>query len=123
MNATGQINDAGQSSKLRRGYPWETLQTTAENRIIAAMSRRSQTAVLERLLAPISRGLNAEAARKLVSLKADAKTQARIDELASKCNEGELTVSERSEYEQYVTAGNLIAILKAKAQLLLADKS
>ncbi len=78
---------------------------------------------MERLLAPVSRSLNVEASRKLVRLKADAKTQARVDKLARKCNEGELTPQERAEYERYVAAGNLIAILQAKARLLLAKKS
>jgi hypothetical protein len=91
------------------------------NQII--MSRRNGSAVLERLLGPVSRSLNIEAARKLIRLKADAKTQARVDELARKCNEGELTPRERAEYERYVTAGNLIAILQAEARLLLAKKS
>jgi hypothetical protein len=77
---------------------------------------------LERLLEPVSRSLNVEAARKLVRLKADARTQARVDELARKCNEGELTPKERAEYERYVTAGNLVAILQAKARLLLSKK-
>jgi hypothetical protein len=87
------------------------------------MSRGNGSAVLERLLAPVSRSLNVEAARKLVRLKADAKTQALVDKLARKCNEGELTPRERAEYERYVTAGNLIAILQAEARLLLAKKS
>jgi hypothetical protein len=87
------------------------------------MSRRNGTAVLERLLAPVSQCLNVEAARKLVRLKADAKTQARVDTLARKCNEGGLTPQERIEYERYVTAGNLIAILQAEARLLLSQKS
>ncbi len=68
---------------------------------------------------PVSRSLNVEAAGKLLQVKADSKTQARIDELARKCNEGDLTTAERSEYERYVTAGNLVAILQAKARLLL----
>lgn len=85
--------------------------------------RNGSTVVLERLLDPVSRSLNIEAARKLVELKADSKTQTRIDELAVKCNEGELTPAERSEYEGYVTVGNLIAILQAKARLLLAKKT
>jgi len=67
--------------------------------------------------------LNIEAARKLVQLKADAKTQARVDQLAGKCNEGDLTPAERSEYETFVAAGNLIAILQAKARLILAKKT
>jgi hypothetical protein len=87
------------------------------------MSRRNGTAVLERLLEPVSRSLNTEAARKLIRLKADAVVQARVDELARKCNEGDLTPGERAEYERYVTAGNLIAILQAKARLLLAKQS
>lgn len=87
------------------------------------MSRRNGTLFLERLLEPVSRSLNDEAARKLVRLKADAKTQARVDELARKCNEGELTAKERSEYELLVAAGNLIAILQAKARLVLAKNS
>lgn len=88
------------------------------------MSRHhnKSTGVLERLLDPVSRSLNVEAARKLVHLKADAKTQARVDELARKCNEGELTPAERSEYERYVTAGNLVAILQAKARSRLTKK-
>jgi len=84
-----------------------------------SMSERNGIAILERLLEPVSRSLNVEAARKLVRLKADAKTQARVAQLARKCNEGELTAKERAEYERYVTAGNLIAILQAKARLLL----
>jgi len=84
---------------------------------------RGSIAVLERLLDPVSRSLNVDAARKLVQLKADPKAQARVDELARKCNEGELTSVERSEYERYVTVGNLIAILQAKARLILARKT
>lgn len=84
--------------------------------------RNGSTALLERLLEPVSRSLNAEAAKELIKLKADAKTQARVDELARKCNEGELTPSEKSEYERYVTAGNLVAILQAKARLMLSKK-
>jgi hypothetical protein len=90
---------------------------------MSSMSRRNGTAVLERLLDPVSQCLNVEAARKLVRLKADAKTQARVDEFARKCNEGELTPKEHSEYELYVTAGNLIAILQAQARLILAKRS
>jgi hypothetical protein len=90
--------------------------------IIGGMKSRhdGSIAAIERLLEPVSRSLNLEAAKKLIKLKADAKTQARVDELARKCNEGALTPSERSEYERYVTAGNLVAILQAKARLILS---
>jgi uncharacterized protein YnzC (UPF0291/DUF896 family) len=52
-------------------------------------------------------------------MKADPVAQARIDLLARKCNEGQLTNEERQEYETYVHLGNVIAILKAKARLQL----
>jgi hypothetical protein len=87
------------------------------------IKRNDESTVLDRLLEPVTRSLNVEAARKLVQLKADAKTQARIDKLARKCNEGELTPTEKAEYERYVAAGNLIAILKAKARPILAKNS
>ena len=83
------------------------------------MTRRNGSAVFQRMLKPVSESLNVEAARKLIRLKADAKTQALIDKLARKCNEGELTDAERQEYERLVTAGTMIAILQAQARLLL----
>jgi hypothetical protein len=43
-----------------------------------------------------------------------------VDKLGRKCNEGELTAAERSEYERLVTAGTMIAILQAQARLVLA---
>ena len=84
------------------------------------MSRHINTPVLERLLEPVSESLNVEAAKKLVGLKADARSQARVDELARKANEGSLTADEKAEYETYIAAGNLIAVLQAKARHLLA---
>jgi hypothetical protein len=42
-------------------------------------------------------------ARRLVKYRADKATQ-RVDELATKCNEGELTPAERREYGGYVRA-------------------
>jgi hypothetical protein len=56
---------------------------------------------------------------KLIGLKADRQAQARISQLARKCNDGELSPQEREEYTAYVMAGELIAILQAKARLIL----
>jgi len=75
--------------------------------------------VLKRLLDPLARCLSREGARELISMKADRIAQARIDLLARKCNDGQLTDEERQEYETYVHLGNMIAILKAKARLQL----
>ena len=86
------------------------------------MNKSRNGRVLQRLLEPVSSSLNEEAARKLIGLKADRKAQARVAELARKCNEGQLTLEERQQYETYVLAGEFIAILQAKARLLLARR-
>ena len=43
----------------------------------------------------------------------------RVEELASKANEGTLTPDERSEYEAYVDAGDIVATLQAVARKTL----
>ena len=90
---------------------------------ISSMPKHRAVSLLERVLSPVCSSLNDEAARKLLALKADRKTQARVTKLADKCNEGTLTPDERREYEMHVMASTFIAILKAKARLLLAQKN
>lgn len=85
------------------------------------MKSGRSSAVLDEMLEPVSRCLNIDAARSLVALQVDERTQARVDELAEKCNEGQLTPEERSEYEAYVQANTLIGILQAKARQILAQ--
>ena len=76
--------------------------------------------LLDRLLDPVGRCLTADAAQRLVDLRADPALQRRVDRLADRANEGELTADEREEYETYISAANLIAILQAKARDALA---
>jgi len=87
------------------------------------MNDGANVSVLERLLDPITRCLTPESARALVALRADAVAQARIAELAEKCNEGQLGPDERREYETYVHVSNVVAILQAKARLLLREQA
>jgi hypothetical protein len=79
--------------------------------------------LLDRLLEPVGRCLSKEGARKLASLRADEEAQARVSELAARCNEGTLTPEERAEYEGYVMAAEIVAILQAKARARLANGS
>ncbi len=85
------------------------------------MSFPSHTAALERLLDPLDRILTPEVARKIVDLRADDATQRRVDELADKCNEGQLTPAEEAEYDDYIEAIDIIGILQAKARSALAS--
>ncbi len=61
-----------------------------------------------------------EFARQLATMRATPAVQARIDDLAEKCNEGELSEVERAEYQAYVEAIDVISILQAKARSALA---
>jgi hypothetical protein len=87
------------------------------------MSKSLTAPVLSRILDPVGRALNVEAAEKLIGLKADAKARARMAKLARKCNDGTLTPEERSEYETYVMAGEFVAVLQAKARLILGSRT
>ncbi len=82
-------------------------------------SMKTNPAILDRLVEPVVRTLTPKVARALVQLRADTAFQARMDELAQKCNDGELSPEEKDEYETSVRFGNFIAILQAKARSLL----
>ena len=84
------------------------------------MKNGNTESVLDRLLDPVSRCFTTEGAQALAELQADPVAQARVEELAEKCNEGRLTPQERQEYEAFVRAIDLIAILQSKARRLLA---
>ena len=77
------------------------------------------TNVLHRVLEPILRSLPPEAARQIARAEADEELQKRVEELACKANEGTLTAEERSEYEAYVDAGDIVATLQAVARKTL----
>jgi hypothetical protein len=77
---------------------------------------------LDRILDPVAKCFTPEVARQVLELQPDPGTQARINELASKANEGLLSEDERTEYEGYVEAIDVVAILQAKARKLLAAR-
>jgi hypothetical protein len=87
------------------------------------MSQSSYTAALDRLLDPLEEILTPEVARQIVDLRADGATQRRIDELAEKSTEGQLSAAEEAEYDDYVEAIDIIGILQAKARSALARHS
>ncbi len=84
------------------------------------MSSMSPTSAFSRILDSFTGSVSRQAAEEIANLRADPALQARLDELAGKANEGQLTQEEREEYEQYVEALDLIAILQAKARTALA---
>ena len=76
----------------------------------------SVTTVLDGLLDPLSRCLDAESARRVVALRITPPVQQRINALAERANDGLLTDDERAEYEALINAADFISILKLKAR-------
>ncbi|MBI4517956.1 MAG: hypothetical protein HY699_19300 [Deltaproteobacteria bacterium] len=58
------------------------------------MNESVQTDVPDRVLDPFTGCLTPEVARRIADLRADPEMQARVDELASKANEGRLSERE-----------------------------
>ena len=85
------------------------------------MSRAASISALDRILEPVGRCLTPDVARALADLRADPETEARIEELAERCSEGQLSPAEREEYETYVSAIDFLGALQAKARRILAS--
>lgn len=69
--------------------------------------------------APIFAILSTDQIRDLTRVEVDTWLADRVDELAAKSNEGELTLAERAEYEAYIEANNLMAVIQAEARFRL----
>lgn len=80
------------------------------------MSSEVIDATIESVLGAVGECLDRASAEALLRLRADARLQARMEELADRCTEGELSAQEREEYESLIRVGNFIAILQAKAR-------
>jgi hypothetical protein len=76
---------------------------------------------MDRVLEPLNRNLTQEAARVLAALRLDEAAQARMEELAAKNTEGHITPAKREEYESWVSACDLVAMLQAKARTWLTQ--
>jgi hypothetical protein len=79
----------------------------------------STAELLERVLDPLAECLTPDAARKIIALRADPPTQARIDELADKANQGLLTAEDRRDYERFLATFHVITILQSRARRVL----
>ena len=84
------------------------------------MKTATSDPVLAQLMAPLGDCLTPESARRLLALKPDPELQRRVDDMATRHTEGQLSPEEEAEYGCYVSFATFIAILKSKARQLLA---
>lgn len=73
----------------------------------------------DRGVGPILRAVLVDKAETVLGFRPDPALQDRIEELAAKSTEGELTDEERAEYEGYARANKFIAILQRQARRIL----
>jgi hypothetical protein len=83
---------------------------------ISTMPTASEASAFERGIRPVVELVLPEKAEALLKLQTDPELRRRIDELAGKCTEGQLTEEERAEYEGYVRANKFVAILRRQAE-------
>jgi hypothetical protein len=76
---------------------------------------------LDRFLDPVAACFTPQVAQKIAALKLEPELQTRIEQLATKANEGSLTPAEDEEYKDYIEGGDLLALLQAKARRFLKD--
>lgn len=87
------------------------------------MTMTLETKAFERGVRPVAQIVFPDKAKAILGFQAAPELQARIEELAGKSTEGQLTEAERAEYEGYVRANKFIAILQRLARQLSATSS
>lgn len=83
------------------------------------MTTLSETTAFERGVRPLLQLVLRDRAETVLNFRPDPALQSRIEELAARSTEGELSEGERAEYEGYVRANKFIAILQRQARKLL----
>ena len=77
------------------------------------------TTILEQLADPDARSLSPETARKLLGLGFTRSQQEHLADLSRKAREGSLTPAERSDLDELIRVGDLLAILQSRARQAL----
>jgi len=87
------------------------------------MATSSEMAAFDRGVRPLMQIVLPEKAEAVIGFQADPELQERIEALAEKSTEGQLTEAERSEYAGYVRANKFVAILQQHARRLIESRA
>ena len=84
------------------------------------MKRTASTSSLTDQILDLAAGcFDASTLNALAELRLSPKLAARVDKLAEKANEGELTSREREEYQSYIKTSELLSLIQLRARLKL----
>jgi hypothetical protein len=78
--------------------------------------------MLDRILDPLAECFTPDVARRIVGITLDPGIQSKLDMLAERANEGQLTNTERTEFSELIEALDILGILKAKARMSLIER-
>ena len=70
----------------------------------------------ESFLEAVARCLDSQSVRALGEMKLTEAERMRLDTLARKANEGQLTEEEAREYDRFIELGDIVATLRLKAE-------
>jgi uncharacterized protein YnzC (UPF0291/DUF896 family) len=87
------------------------------------MATSSEMAAFDRGVRPLMEIVLPERAEAVIRFRAEPELQERIDELAERSIEGQLTEAERSEYTGYVRANKFVAVLQQHARRLIESRA
>ncbi len=87
------------------------------------MPATTEMAAFDRGVRPLLEIVLPNKVEEVLSFRADPALQARIEELASKSTEGQLTEAERAEYEGYLRANKFVSILLRQARHMAGSPS
>jgi hypothetical protein len=87
------------------------------------MIGESGLSIFRRLIDSAAGNLSPGAAEAVLRLHFPVADQARVDELATKSNQGTLTPVEAEEYDGYIAAADLLSLWQSKARLFLKHHS
>jgi len=85
------------------------------------MTATAETAAFDRGIRPLLEIVLPDKAEAILRFRADLDLQPRIEELAGKSTEGQLTEAEKAEYAGYVRANKFVAILQKRARQLIGS--
>lgn len=81
-----------------------------------SIAKKTQARIWARIIDPDRGDLTPAAARFMLNLDFRPSDRRRVATLSSKSNEGLLTDEERSELEEYIRVGEVLAVLQSKAR-------
>lgn len=87
------------------------------------MATSSEMAAFDRGGRPLMQVVLPEKAEAVIGFRADPELQERIEALAQKSTEGQLTEAERSKYVGYIRANKFVVILQQQARRLIESRA